>query len=223
MLVWLAAFAALAACGEPKHPRTPPAMVAVEMPDASLSAEEGNETREPIGDAGPVGSGPVRLGKPSPEAPPDSPRAAEDAGAGSLPLPGVLRTKVAQIVPGAKQVQGRMSADVIERIVRLRYPRIRACYELGLKKDPTLSGKVTMTFLIGKKATKPKVFSSTVPDQSTNDCIARQFAAIVFPRPTEGEVDVTYPFDLVPPLPSSPPSGPAVPNGRRATGQPAHL
>ena len=131
----------------------------------------------------------------------DSP--SDDAGASST-TQGLAQSKFAQIVPGTKQVQGKMPPDLVERFVRLRFPRLRACYETGLKKDPTMGGKITISFVISKKGTvrAPSLVSSALSDKATNDCLVHQFAVLTFPRPVE-EANVTYPFELVPPTPSA--------------------
>jgi len=173
-------------------------MVPVEVPTSmTTGAPDEPSSDAPIVDAGPLGSGPTRLGKVLPE----GPSASEDAGASS---PGIAQSKFAQIVPGTKQVQGKMPPDLVERFVRLRFPRLRACYETGLKKDPAMGGKVTISFVISKKGTvrAPSLVSSALSDKATNDCIVHQFAVLTFPRPVE-EATVTYPFELVPPTPSA--------------------
>ncbi len=173
-------------------------MVPVEVPTSmTTGAPEEPSSDGPIGDAGPIGSGPTRLGKVVPEGPADVPRGLDDAGASSTSI--LAPSKFPQVVPGTKQVQGKMSADLVERFVRLRFARLRACYEAGLKKDPTLGGKITMSFVISKNGTvRTPSASSTLADKTTTDCIVHQFALLTFSRPTE-EVTVTYPFDLVPP------------------------
>ena len=175
-------------------------MVPVEVPTSMTAGTPDEPSSDaPIVDAGPLGSGPTRLGKVVPE----GPSASEDAGASSA-SPGIPPSKLAQIVPGTKQVQGKMPPDLVERFVRLRFPRLRACYETGLKKDPAMGGKVTISFVISKKGTvrAPSLVSSALSDNATNDCIVHQFAVLTFPRPVE-EATVTYPFELVPPTPSA--------------------
>mgnify|MGYP006314362019 FL=1 len=47
-------------------------------------------------------------------------------------------------------MNGRLPPEVIQRIVRQNFGRFRLCYENGLRNNPTLSGRVSVKFVIDR-------------------------------------------------------------------------
>jgi hypothetical protein len=115
-------------------------------------------------------------------------------------------------------VGGRLPAEAIQRVVRDHFGRMRACYEDALATRPDLEGRVRIRFLIDRRG---RVAASTdtslaeekeesrdeggsrvesahgvtpLPDVAVRACVARAFAAMEFPEPSGGVVDVTYPI-----------------------------
>lgn len=98
-------------------------------------------------------------------------------------------------------LHGSLPRDVIQRIVRAHIGEVRACYNIGLKADPQLEGRVAIEFLIAGdgRIASALVTESTLPDAAVPACIARAVADWIFPAPEGGgTVTVTYPFNLVP-------------------------
>ena len=96
-------------------------------------------------------------------------------------------------------VSGRIPADVIQRIVRQNYGRFRACYEIGLRTNPNLEGRVTARFVIGRDGAVSNVSSSgDLPDANVKSCVASAFYGLSFPSPEGGIVTVSYPIMLTP-------------------------
>lgn len=73
-----------------------------------------------------------------------------------------------------------------------------ACYETALKRNPTLAGKITLRFTIGKigKVTKVDIEVDTMHDDDVNACIVDHAKNWRFPAPQSGSDDVqfSYPF-----------------------------
>jgi outer membrane biosynthesis protein TonB len=73
-----------------------------------------------------------------------------------------------------------------------------ACYEAGLKRNPTLAGKITLRFTIGKigKVTKVDIEVDTMHDDEVNQCIIDRAMSWRFPPPQSGSdgVQFAYPF-----------------------------
>ena len=73
-----------------------------------------------------------------------------------------------------------------------------ACYESALKRNPSLSGKITLRFTINKagKVSKAEIETDTMHDDDVNKCIIERASAWRFPPPKgEGEdVQFAYPF-----------------------------
>jgi hypothetical protein len=91
---------------------------------------------------------------------------------------------------------GKLPAEIIQRIVRLGDGRYRFCYEQGLRGNPGLTGRVTVKFMIDR--TGAVAFSadggSDIPDQTVVQCVVRSFQTLSFPEPQGGTVTVVYPI-----------------------------
>lgn len=121
-------------------------------------------------------------------------------GAGGGRLGGSHQTKAVKVLQGEAQVSGSLPSEVIKRIVRQNFGRIRMCYENGLKMNPALAGTVVVKFVIDRtgavSAAAPA--SSTLGDAAVDACIVRTFSALSFPEPENGIVTVSYPITFHP-------------------------
>jgi hypothetical protein len=109
--------------------------------------------------------------------------------------------------PGSPQVRmspgtvlsGRLPQDVIQRIVRQNFGRFRQCYEMGLRANPNLEGRVTARFVIGRDGAVSNVSAGgDLPDAQVKSCVASAFYGLSFPSPENGIVTVSYPIMLTP-------------------------
>lgn len=101
--------------------------------------------------------------------------------------------------PGVTQISGRLPADVIQRIVRQNYGRFRNCYEMGLRANPNLEGRVSARFVIGRDGAVSNVSAGgDLPDAQVKSCVASAFYGLSFPSPENGIVTVNYPIMLTP-------------------------
>ncbi len=104
---------------------------------------------------------------------------------------------VPKIVLGTVEVRGRLSPEVIRRIVHQRSPQFAACHEAALKRDPNTEGLVSVQFVIGKDGAISKLRSiSELRDSTLVQCVERAFEGVTFPTPEAGVVLVTYPVKL---------------------------
>ncbi len=90
-----------------------------------------------------------------------------------------------------------VSADDLARTLSQQRPRIQSCYERGLKRDPQLSGTVSLRLEIGKagRVRRATVEHSTLADQQVVDCLVEDAQRWTFP----GEnVTIVYPLVLRP-------------------------
>ena len=104
--------------------------------------------------------------------------------------------KSPSIRQGATQVNGRLPPEVIQRIVRQNFGRYRLCYERGLAKNPTLSGRVAVKFVIGRDGavTSASDGGSDMTDKTLVSCVVDGFKSLTFPQPEGGIVTVVYPI-----------------------------
>jgi len=82
--------------------------------------------------------------------------------------------------------------------VRQNFGRFRLCYENGLRKDPNLSGRITIKFVIDRTGTvEAKSLAdagSDLPDNDVIACVKRGFGNLSFPQPESGIVTVIFPI-----------------------------
>jgi hypothetical protein len=95
------------------------------------------------------------------------------------------------------EVTGSMDPELIRRVVRSHHDQLKYCYDNALTKNPKLTGKVSVRWIITEAGT---VASSNVVNSTTNTpdldrCIAGRVLTWIFPKPKGGGVAVvTYPF-----------------------------
>ncbi len=113
---------------------------------------------------------------------------------------GGKQKKQIKIRGGSKmKLTGSLDKSVIRRIIRGHINEVRACYNQGLVRNPNLSGRVAVQFLITNtgKVGRAAVSESNLPDKQTETCIVKAVKRWKFPRPQGGgNVMVTYPFVL---------------------------
>jgi hypothetical protein len=97
-------------------------------------------------------------------------------------------------------VSGRLPPEVIQRTIRQNFGRFRACYQIGLKANPHLQGRVSTSFVIGRDGAVSSATDagSDLPAPAVVSCVVRTFYGISFPQPEGGIVTVTYPIVFSP-------------------------
>jgi hypothetical protein len=95
---------------------------------------------------------------------------------------------------------GRLDPEVIKRAVRQQFGRFRFCYEVGLAKNPALTGRVSVRFVIdrGGAVTMAQDAGSDLADEGVVTCVTRAFLALSFPAIAGGVATVTYPIVFSP-------------------------
>lgn len=109
------------------------------------------------------------------------------------------RGRPASVRFGSTRVEGNLPPEVVQRIVRQNFGRLRACYEAALRIHPTLRGRVVVDFTIGTRGEVTRVAAGgDLPHQPTITCVSRAFHGLTFPQPEGGIVKVSYPIVLAP-------------------------
>ena len=95
---------------------------------------------------------------------------------------------------------GRLPAEVIQRIVRLNSGRYINCYQAALRTNPGLEGRVTVRFAIGRDGSVQFASDggSDIPDSAVRQCVVSSFTNLSFPAPEGGVVTVVYPIMFSP-------------------------
>lgn len=100
--------------------------------------------------------------------------------------------------PGPLTLSGRIPPEVIQRVVRQHFGAVRGCYEMGLRTNPSLAGRVVVSFTIGRDGAVGMVNASGDMPADVSGCVAKTFYGLSFPAPEGGVVNVTYPISLSP-------------------------
>ena len=93
-------------------------------------------------------------------------------------------------------MNGFLSREQIERVVRRHQRGIRYCYERQLGDDPTLAGRVSVNWTIDLdgRVSSSSITENTMGDRTVESCILREVGRMRFDQPDGGMVVVTYPF-----------------------------
>ena len=87
--------------------------------------------------------------------------------------------------------------DAVMKVVRKYAGQVKYCYEAQLKNNPSLSGRVEVSWTINKgRAMNPTVFANSTGSDALGKCIVGKIRTWRFPNEVSG--DVIYPFILTP-------------------------
>ena len=91
---------------------------------------------------------------------------------------------------------GEITPALIEKVVEKNRFQIRLCYELALRRDQLVSGKMEWQWRLDSrgKISDVQLLSSTIKDRRMTRCIRRKISGWSFPRPRKGSVEIRYPF-----------------------------
>ncbi len=144
---------------------------------------------------------------------PAQPDAAADPGAPSAapaaaPAGPSSGKRVPRIRIGQVTLTGPLPIEVVQRIVRQNFGRLRVCYDNGLRANAELEGKVTVKFTIkpdGSVGTVDDGGGTTLPDKDMIACLRRAFGTLSYPEPENGgAVVVLYPMVFSPAADAAP-------------------
>lgn len=97
---------------------------------------------------------------------------------------------------GRPNVNGFLSREQIERVVRRHSRGIRYCYERELMNDPALGGRISVNWTIDLegRVSSASVVENSMGNRDVESCILREVRRMRFDQPDGGMVVVTYPF-----------------------------
>ena len=120
------------------------------------------------------------------------------AGYGKMSLVGASGSESIPLSNEA-EVGGGLDLDLVAEVIKKNLGQIRFCYEQGLQSEPSLSGKVTVEFVIGGsgQVKTAGVRSSSLGSQIVDECILSRLRSWRFALPAGGsDVKVVYPFSF---------------------------
>ncbi|MEN0059887.1 MAG: AgmX/PglI C-terminal domain-containing protein [Bdellovibrio sp.] len=97
-------------------------------------------------------------------------------------------------------VEGGLDRDQIIAVINRNKGQIIYCYEKGLQAQPSIGGRVAVSFVIGPagRITTANVAESSLGSRTVESCMLQKMRAWQFPRPVgKVSVDVLYPFELM--------------------------
>jgi hypothetical protein len=97
---------------------------------------------------------------------------------------------------GTAQAEGGLTRDQINRVVRAHAAAIRYCYEKELQRQPSLSGKIELYWVIRANGTvdRTRVAATTMASRAVEGCMERQVKNWQFPRSDSETIVQSYPF-----------------------------
>ncbi len=109
-------------------------------------------------------------------------------------LPANHHARVARLTPD------HLPADVIQRVVRASFGRFQVCYDDALDREPSLSGRVVVKFVIDKhgQVALARDVASDLPNADVVSCVVRAFDVLTFPESKDSAVTVVYPLMFTP-------------------------
>jgi len=96
---------------------------------------------------------------------------------------------------------GNMDRSLIDAVIKRNMNQIRYCYQQQLTREHSLSGKVTVKFVIANdgSVSKAETKQTTMNNAAVESCINQRFMKFQFPQPKgNGIVIVSYPFMFSP-------------------------
>jgi Ca-activated chloride channel homolog len=100
-------------------------------------------------------------------------------------------------IMGRAMVMGSLDRSQIQRTITRNIRSIQACYEKALKSNPSLYGKIVVSFTIGPKGTvtSARIVSATIADYQMQADLLAVIGRMKFPKPAGGgSITVSYPF-----------------------------
>lgn len=118
--------------------------------------------------------------------------------AGSLKAGGKAGERDINVQQGSPLVMGSLDKDLIRRVMQRHRAQFAFCYERALLRQPQLSGKVVLRFVIAGDGRTSRVEidpGSTLKDAAVEECVVKAARLMKFPTPTGGGVVVVkYPL-----------------------------
>jgi hypothetical protein len=105
-----------------------------------------------------------------------------------------------RVKTGQVTVTGLLATEVVKRVVKQNMPKIQACYEQGLARNPKLAGKLTARIIINDegRVTTSGNGGTDLGNQQVVSCVLEAFYKMQFPKPVKGVVMVVYPLTFSP-------------------------
>jgi TonB family protein len=110
-------------------------------------------------------------------------------------------SKPEQVTGQAAKSAGRAYSD-INAVIQEKLGAIQFCFKKELRKDPSLSGKITVKFTVeaSGRVTNAMVVNTSINNEGLQQCLLKTINMLVFKSipESQGSMTVTYPFVFAP-------------------------
>ncbi|KAB8031042.1 AgmX/PglI C-terminal domain-containing protein [Fluviispira multicolorata] len=102
-------------------------------------------------------------------------------------------------IPDEPPPKATIDIKMVEFSIFNKKEELRSCYNTVLRKNPVLQGNLILRWRIleSGKAANIVVLNSSIKDQNLITCIESRISFWNFPKPKNGSVVVTYPFQFI--------------------------
>ena len=102
--------------------------------------------------------------------------------------------------PAKEPLLGEIDPEVIDGYIKNNRFDLQLCYELALRRNEQAAGVMELRWRIDSRGTISELalISTSIKDPRMTDCIRKKIATWRFPRPRNGSVEVSYPFEFAP-------------------------
>lgn len=109
---------------------------------------------------------------------------------------GKVRGSVTKVTARMVEAKGSISREEVAAVINQHLREVQYCYEKTLLKDPGLSGKLVLEWVIDTDGAVGRVKEklSTLRNPEVSSCISTSLKRWTFPKPRGGIVIVSYPF-----------------------------
>lgn len=93
---------------------------------------------------------------------------------------------------------GTIDETEVRKVIARNHTQARFCFEIQNLKTPGLKGHVAVKFVITAtgKVREAVVAESSLKNAAVEACLVARLQTWVFPKPTGGEVQFTFPFNF---------------------------
>ncbi len=112
-----------------------------------------------------------------------------------------LKAEAIVVPEGDPVVEGSLTREEIESVIKAHLSEIKICYERSLQGNKGLSGRIMTQFVIGSagRVTSASISQSGINNSGLESCIVSAVKRWKFPNPRGGgSVNVSYPFMFSP-------------------------
>ncbi|MBM4250980.1 MAG: AgmX/PglI C-terminal domain-containing protein [Deltaproteobacteria bacterium] len=106
----------------------------------------------------------------------------------------------AKVVPTKEPLVGEIEPSLIVGHIQKNRFELQLCYELALRRNEQVAGTMEWRWRIDSRGgiSDIALISTSIKDPRMTDCIRKKIGAWRFPRPRNGSVEVSYPFEFAP-------------------------